>query len=179
MKKVFALALSLMLAAPVLTMAQEATQTMEKKSGALMTPDESKFEFGTVKQGDVVEHTFTFKNTGTEPLVVTNVGVSCGCTTPEYTKDPVLPGKSGKITARFNTAGKMGQQNKVLTVSSNNSAGNVELSLTGTVAEAGTMAAAPAEVKATPVAKGKIKVKKADGKKDKVKLTDSKAEAKK
>ncbi|MBC7449687.1 MAG: DUF1573 domain-containing protein [Hymenobacteraceae bacterium] len=180
-----------MLAAPALTMAQApaTAPVMEKKSGALLTPDEMKYEFGSVKQGDVVEHVFTFRNTGTEPLVISNVGVSCGCTTPEYTKDPVMPGKAGKITARFNTAGKMGQQNKVLTVNSNNANGDVQLTLAGTIAEAaaGPMAAAPASesfeikdaTKATPVAKGKIKVKKADGKKDKVKMSGSKMEVKK
>ncbi len=93
-------------------------------------------------------------------------------------------GRGGKFTARFNTAGKMGQQNKVLTVSSNNGSGNVELTIAGTVTEA---AAAPMaattptamEANATPVAKGKVKVKKADGTKDKVKMTDSKTEMKK
>ena len=186
MKKVFALAFSLMLAAPALTMAQApaATSAMEKKSGAMMSSDETKFEFGSVKQGDIVEHTFIYKNTGTEPLVVSNVGVSCGCTTPEYTKDPVMPGKTGKITARFNTSGKMGQQNKVLTVSSNNANGNFEFSLTGNVTEAAaTAAVAPSTTveatTASPVAKGKIKIKKEDGRKDKVKMADGKAEVKK
>ncbi len=192
MKKVFALAFSLMLAAPALTMAQAtmtpatAAPAMEKKSGAMMTPDEMKYEFGSVKQGDIVEHVFTFRNTGTEPLVISNVGVSCGCTTPEYTKDPVMPGKAGKITARFNTAGKMGQQNKVLTVNSNNANGDVQLTLSGTIAEGATapIIVAPSvsttmDAKATPVAKGKIKVKSADGKKDKVKMNATKAEVKK
>jgi Protein of unknown function (DUF1573) len=192
MKKVFALALALVLSAPVLTMAQApaAGAATEKKSGAVMTPDESRFEFGTVNQGEIVDHTFTFRNTGTEPLVITNVGVSCGCTTPEYTKDPVMPGKAGKITARFNTTGKMGQQNKVLTVSSNNANGEVQLTLAGTVQEKGASAAvAPTatssaaattvDAKAVPVAKGKVKMKKADGKKSKVKMEDGKTEVKK
>jgi hypothetical protein len=173
MKKIFALALSLMLAAPALTMAQApaAAPAAEKKNGAVLTPDESKFEFGTVKQGDVVDHTFTFRNTGTEPLVISNVAASCGCTTPEYTKDPIQRGATGKITARFNTAGKMGQQNKTLTVNSNNVGGDVYLTLSGTIAEpaATATAAAPAaatEVKAAPApATEKSKVKKGEAKK--------------
>lgn len=153
MKKVLAIALALVLGAPVLTMAQApAAAATEKKSGAVMTPDEPRYEFGTINQGDIVEHVFTFRNTGTEPLVVTNVGVSCGCTTPEYTKDPVLPGKTGKITARFNSTGKMGQQNKVLTVSSNNAAGDVMLTLAGTVKEKEGADNAAAGVTVTPVA---------------------------
>ena len=182
MKKIFVFALSLLLAAPALTMAQQAPATQmvgEKKSGAVMTPDENRYEFGTVKQGDLVKHTFTFRNTGSEPLVISNVAASCGCTTPEYTKEPVMPGKTGKITAVFNTAGKMGQQNKTMTVNSNNGAGDVFLTLSGTIADPSATAAAPAETKATPIEKGKIKVKKANGQKDKVKMTDGKVEVKK
>lgn len=183
MKKVFALALALVLAAPAVTMAQAlAAPAAEKKGGAVLSPDETKYEFGTVKQNDIVEHTFTFRNTGSEPLVISNVGVSCGCTTPEYTKDPVLPGKAGKITARFNTAGKMGQQNKVLTVSSNNANGDVQLTLAGTIADPSAAAAvAPAPsttAEAAPVKKAKLKAK-SDGKKEKVKIAEGEARVKK
>lgn len=189
MKKVIALALSLMLAAPALTMAQApAAAATEKKSGAILSPDEEKYDFGSIKQGESVEHTFTFKNTGTEPLVISNVAATCGCTVPEWSKEPVMPGKAGKVTAKFNSAGKMGQQNKPLTISSNNGAGNVVVTLVGTVtdpaatATAATMtAAAPMmEAKATSVEKGKIKTKNAKtGKKEKVKMTEGKVEVKK
>ncbi len=66
-----------------------------------------------------MEHTFNFKNTGTQPLVIERVDVSCGCTTPAWTKEPIMPGKSGFITAKFNSAGKLGQQKKPLTIHSN------------------------------------------------------------
>ncbi len=194
MKKVFVLAFALVLSAPVLTMAQVSTvaPATEKKSGAILTPTESRYEFGTITQGDVVDHNFAFRNTGTEPLVITNVGVSCGCTTPEWTKEPIMPGKTGNIHARFNSTGKMGVQNKVLTVNSNNGAGDVMLTLAGTVnakeetaaaaSAATTLSAAPvatATTKATPIEKGKIKVKKAKGEKAKVKIEDGKVEVKK
>lgn len=76
-------------------------------------------EFGDIKQGQVVNATFKFKNTGKAPLVLSNVTATCGCTIPSWPKEPIAPGKSSEITATFNSAGKMGQQNKVITIISN------------------------------------------------------------
>ena len=75
--------------------------------------------FGDIHQGDVVTYVFKFKNTGKAPLVLSNVLVTCGCTAPEWPKEPILPGKKGEIKVSFNSAGKMGAQNKVITVQSN------------------------------------------------------------
>ncbi|RIJ41791.1 DUF1573 domain-containing protein [Pontibacter oryzae] len=91
----------------------------QAKTGAALTFEETEHNFGDITQGDVVEHTFKFKNTGNQPLVIERVDVSCGCTTPDWTKEPVMPGKSGFITAKFNSAGKLGQQKKPLTIHSN------------------------------------------------------------
>jgi hypothetical protein len=67
-----------------------------------------------------VEHTFSFRNTGSEPLVITNVQVTCGCTTPKgWPRDPIQPGDGGEITVGFNTSGKSGRQHKPVTVISN------------------------------------------------------------
>ena len=98
----------------------KATAPQEQaKNGAALTFEETEHNFGEIKQGDVVEHTFKFKNTGTQPLVIERVDVTCGCTTPAWTKEPVMPGKTGFVTAKFNSAGKMGQQKKAITVHSN------------------------------------------------------------
>lgn len=70
---------------------------------------EDTYDFGKVPEGPIAEHVFEFKNTGKEPLIITNVNASCGCTMPEWSKDPVLPGKKGKITVRFTTAGRGNQ----------------------------------------------------------------------
>ena len=133
MKKTLLLALSLTAAA--YTAQAQATKTApvatEKVAGPAITFEESKFDFGSVGQGGIVDHTFKFKNTGTAPLVISNIGVSCGCTTPEWTKEPVQPGKTGSIAAHFNSAGKMGMQNKVLTIESNAAAGSTTVSLVG------------------------------------------------
>ncbi|WP_140939543.1 DUF1573 domain-containing protein [Sphingobacterium lumbrici] len=77
------------------------------------------FDFGTVKEGEVVNHIFKFKNTGEEPVILSAVSASCGCTTPDYTKDPILPGKEGEIKVSFNSQGQVGTQQKIVTVSSN------------------------------------------------------------
>lgn len=80
---------------------------------------ETEFDFGTVKEGAVVDHVFKFKNTGDAPVILSQVSASCGCTTPDYTKEPVLPGQEGEIKVSFNSQGQVGRQQKIVTVSSN------------------------------------------------------------
>jgi hypothetical protein len=85
----------------------------------VMQFDHSNFNFGDLTQGAKVNHEYTFKNTGTVPLVIANVLVTCGCTVPEWTKTPIPPGNSGSIKVSFNSAGKMGIQNKTITILAN------------------------------------------------------------
>lgn len=73
---------------------------------------ETKFDFGKIKDGDKVRHTYMVKNAGTNPLVISNVQVSCGCTAPFFPKEPIAPGKTGEVTLEFNSAGKSGMVNK-------------------------------------------------------------------
>lgn len=172
MNKTLLLALSLT-AAAFSAQAQAPATKAAQTAGPAITFEEVKYDFGSVVQGGTVDHTFKFKNTGTAPLVISNIGVSCGCTTPEWTKDPVAPGKTGTISAHFNSTGKMGMQNKVLTIESNATGGSTTVSLVGEVKEAGaTAAAAPtAAPDATPMVK-------ADGKKVKEKADGAKIKAK-
>jgi|GEM_PF-541134 len=146
MKKTLLLALSLVAAAysgPAQAQtAKPADKAAAPVAGPAITFEESKYDFGSVVQGGTVDHVFKFKNTGTAPLVISNIGVSCGCTTPEWTKEPVLPGKTGTIAAHFNSTGKIGMQNKVLTIESNAAAGSATVSLVGEVKEASASAAA-------------------------------------
>lgn len=94
--------------------------TTASQNGPVLTWDKSTHDFGNMVQGDVVEHTFKFTNTGNEPLVITNVQVSCGCTTPKgWPRDPVMPGGKGELTVSFNSAGKMGAQTKPVIIVSN------------------------------------------------------------
>ncbi len=76
-------------------------------------------DFGNIKEGVQAEYTFKFTNTGKEPLVITNVQASCGCTTPKWTKEPVKPGESGQVTAIYNSKGRPGTFNKAITITSN------------------------------------------------------------
>lgn len=106
-------------------------------NGPVITFEKKNHNFGDIYQGDKVEETFKFTNTGNEPLIITNVQVTCGCTTPKgYPRDPIAPGGKGEITIAFNSAGKSGMQNKVVTIISNASnADGAQISFTTNVLE--------------------------------------------
>ena len=80
---------------------------------------ESNFSFGKIKKGDKVEHVYEVTNTGTNPLVISEVKPACGCTVPDYTKEPILPGQKGKITLKFDSASFDGLVNKQAEVYAN------------------------------------------------------------
>ncbi|SRR5690606_12290665 len=125
MRKYFLFVFALALACPAL--AQEKAQKEQKKNGAVITWEKQTHDFGDIIQGDKVEHTFHFTNTGNEPLIITNVQTSCGCTTPKgWPRDPIPPGGSGELTVSFSSAGKMGMQNKpvILVTNAVNREGN-------------------------------------------------------
>ena len=77
------------------------------------------YEFGKVQQGDMVVHEYKFKNSGNEVLLIENALASCGCTVPEFSRDPIQPGEEGVIKVSFNTTGLKGHQNKTITINSN------------------------------------------------------------
>ncbi|NLR92752.1 MULTISPECIES: DUF1573 domain-containing protein [Flammeovirga] len=91
----------------------------QEAKGPVITFAENTYEFGDIHQGDVVEHTFKFTNSGDAPLVITNVTTTCGCTAPKWPKEPIAPGDEGQILVKFNSRGKRGVQNKPITVYSN------------------------------------------------------------
>ncbi|AGA78024.1 DUF1573 domain-containing protein [Echinicola vietnamensis] len=95
--------------------------------------DDMQFDFGTIDQGKVVEHTFTFTNDGQSPLIISNVQASCGCTTPDWSKQPVKPGEEGHVKVRFNSAHKSGAQSPTVTITANTSPSITKLKLKGTV----------------------------------------------
>jgi len=68
--------------------------------------------FEPIKEGDKARHTYTVQNVGDKPLMIANVQVSCGCTVPEFSKDPIAPNATAEITLEFNSAGKPGHQKK-------------------------------------------------------------------
>ena len=96
--------------------------------------DHTEFQFGDVEElkGDI-EHKFSFTNTGTSPLVIQSVKASCGCTTPAWTKEPIGPGKTGFIQARYNPKNRPGAFHKSLTVTTNSDPAVTRLYIKGKV----------------------------------------------
>ncbi|WP_225307221.1 DUF1573 domain-containing protein [Adhaeribacter soli] len=94
-----------------------------------MTFAENVYDFGDIKPGAVVSHTFTFKNTGEAPLIIESATATCGCTVPNYPKEPIAPGKEGKIDVQFDSQGKTGQQNKQITIRANTQPNITELTI--------------------------------------------------
>lgn len=76
-------------------------------------------DFGTINEGDQVTYTYKFKNTGEVPLIIENVRPSCGCTSPNWSKEPIPVGGEGVVEVLFNSKGKPNAQNKTVTVTAN------------------------------------------------------------
>jgi hypothetical protein len=89
-------------------------------------------DFAKIEQGTPVSHEFVFTNTGTTPLVISNVRGSCGCTVTNYTKEPIAPGKTGNVKATFNAAA-IGAFNKSIRVTANVEGANETLFIKGEV----------------------------------------------
>ncbi|MCQ2959664.1 MAG: DUF1573 domain-containing protein [Bacteroidales bacterium] len=82
--------------------------------------DKKTYSFGEIVKGQIVEHTYFFTNTGNIDLIIDEVDPSCGCTTPEWTKEPVKPGERGKIRVKFDTQHQsLGNKTKQVAVYSN------------------------------------------------------------
>ncbi len=95
--------------------------------------DESAFVFGEVTEGTIVKHSFAFKNAGNQPLLISDVRTTCGCTVPEWNHSPIVPGASDKINVTFNTEGKQDAQIKKITIIANTFPAETELILRGVV----------------------------------------------
>lgn len=80
---------------------------------------ETKYNFGTISPGRVVNHTFRFKNTGQNPLMIAKTDVTCGCTTPNFPLESIAPGSDGEITVSYNSENQMGHQEKNVVIHSN------------------------------------------------------------
>lgn len=109
--------LGILLLVTVLGFSQQAPAA--KVDGPVLTLEKSTHDFGDIFQGDVVEQIFKFTNTGNQPLIITDIKTSCGCTTPEWPRNPIMPGAKGEIKVGFNSAGKMNKQTKNLPIISN------------------------------------------------------------
>jgi hypothetical protein len=130
MKKIFLFASLLSIFAACTVKDKKANQAMtaeEKKRALVDTANftqitwlDSTFKnLGKVNEGEIVEVTYRFKNTGDHNLVITDVHASCGCTTPETPQQPYAPGEEGVIKAKFDSNGRPGVAHKDVTVTAN------------------------------------------------------------
>lgn len=94
---------------------------------------DSSYNFGKITEGEKVEYSYRFINSGTNPLVVTNATASCGCTVPQKPEKPILPGETGFIKIVFDSKGRVGTAHKTITVLSNANPAFPQLLLTGEV----------------------------------------------
>lgn len=103
---------------PTLATTPEPEVKPEGPLPAFEFPEDS-HDFGTVKEGEVVEHKFKFKNVGDAPLIISSATATCGCTVPDWPKEPIAIGEEGEIQVRFNSKGKPGNQAKTITITAN------------------------------------------------------------
>lgn len=96
--------------------------------------EQTEYNFGDVQEGEVVNHTFKFKNVGEAPLVIQNASASCGCTVPSYSKEPIPVGGTGEIQVKFNSENRVGVQNKTITITANTKPAITTVKIKGTVA---------------------------------------------
>lgn len=95
----------------------------EDQKFPVMKFEEEVHDFGTVEEGEIVEHTFVFTNTGNAPLIVSDANASCGCTVPTWTKEAIAPGENGEMFVKFNTRGKPNKQMKAIRIVTNTESG--------------------------------------------------------
>ncbi|TCC89031.1 DUF1573 domain-containing protein [Pedobacter hiemivivus] len=152
MKKIFVLALAVISFASCQNAAKtnEATGTgiesaavtgattdtvVPEGEAAVMDFEKGNYDFGKITQGEKVSYSYKFKNSGKSPLIILNATATCGCTVPVVPKDPIKPGEEGEIKVVFDSNGKSGMQDKVITVTSNAQPHIASLHLTGEVKE--------------------------------------------
>jgi len=98
-----------------------------------ITFDKEVFDFGTVDEGDIVEHSFLLTNSGKSDLVITEAKATCGCTVPTWPKEAIAPGESAPVKVVFKTAGKKNKQSKTVTLQTNTSKGVETVQIKGMV----------------------------------------------
>jgi hypothetical protein len=101
-------------------------------SKAFLTLESDVVDYGTIDQGSEPLRVAKFKNTGTEPLIISGAKGSCGCTVPNWPKEPIMPGETSQIEVRYDTK-RVGGINKTITVSSNDPAGKHVIRVIGTI----------------------------------------------
>ncbi|ATP55209.1 hypothetical protein CPT03_01390 [Pedobacter ginsengisoli] len=110
-------------------------EAVRRVDGPVLTFETSNYYFGKIEKGEKVSYSFKFRNTGKMPLIIKEAIATCGCTVPEVPKEPIKPGQAGELNVVFNSAGKTGRQDKIVSVRSNALNSAIELHLTGEIKE--------------------------------------------
>ncbi len=100
-----------------------------KEGSAIISFEKSEHDFGTINEGDIVETIFAFTNVGKSELIITSAKGSCGCTVPQWPKEPIMPGESAEIKVKFNSSGKPNLQQKQVTLVTNTESGKEILTI--------------------------------------------------
>lgn len=119
--------------APATEQTAAAAANASKQPLTTIALSESNFDFGKIKKGDKVQHVYEVTNTGSNPLVISEVKPGCGCTAPDFTKDPIMPGKKGKITLHFDSTNFDGNVSKFADVFANVEKMPVKLTFTANI----------------------------------------------
>jgi hypothetical protein len=112
---------------------EDTSEMVDPKNPPIMTFEHSSHDFGTISQGEKVKHSFYFTNTGKSPLLIHSAQGTCGCTIPEWPKEPIQPGEEGKIEVSFNSEYKTGHQEKMVTILANTKPTKTVIKITGDV----------------------------------------------
>ncbi len=99
----------------------------------VMTFEQTEYDFGSVKEGDIVDYTFKFTNTGNFPLIINKATATCGCTVPEWPKEPIAVGEKGEIKVKFNSKNRRNLQTKYVNINANTKPEVTRLKITGNV----------------------------------------------
>jgi len=110
------------------------TKNQKQIDGPVIKFEKMEYDYGTITQGADGNCVFKFKNTGNEPLIISDVRKSCGCTVPTWSTQPILPGQSGAIKLGYDTS-KVGAFSKTITVISNANNPSEVLTIKGNVTE--------------------------------------------
>jgi hypothetical protein len=126
MKQIILVFMALLLATSIASAQDEA--------GAALSVSEDSHDFGTIKEsGGKVSHAFVIKNEGSQPLVITRVIASCGCTSPQWTAEPIAPGKTGEVLVTYDPQGRPGPFAKTVSIYSNGKRGSQVVTIRGEV----------------------------------------------
>lgn len=125
------------MAEPLVSFQDEKTEqkeTLSTDEKGKITVDKKEYDFGTISEdGGLVTTVFTITNNTEEPILITRVRASCGCTTPEWTKEPIEPGKTGEVKVSYNPKGRVAPFNKSVTISTNGEPQQIVVRIKGVV----------------------------------------------